>query len=66
MSTPIGSSNYQITYYKLTDTNSVLIKIKKEFETLFELFLERYRPYSSVGRSLSEPIFYKKDILKLF
>jgi hypothetical protein len=61
-----SNNTYQTAYFNLTDPSSKLITKKKEFENLFQLFLDRYRPYSSAGRSLSEPIFNIKDVMKLF
>ncbi len=62
MPVPAGSSNYDIAYYELTNPESNLNKEKAEFERIFQLFLNRYRPYSSVGKNLTEPIF---DIRKI-
>jgi hypothetical protein len=62
-------SSPQTTNYEnaraLIDENSELIKEKEKFESLFQTFLNRYRPYSSVGSSLSEPIIDLKQISRL-
>jgi hypothetical protein len=62
MPAPTGLSKYDRAYYNLTDPNSDLNMKKKKFEDLFDQFLTRYRPYSSVGKSLSEPVFNKRPI----
>jgi hypothetical protein len=65
MPSPTGSSNYDIAYYEIMNAESNLNKEKKEFERIFQLFIERYRPYSSVGSSLAQPIFDIRNILDL-
>jgi hypothetical protein len=65
MPAEIGSSNYQKAFYELTDEESKLVIEKKRFEEKFEQFLNRYRPYSSVGTTLSDPIFDKRDIISI-
>jgi hypothetical protein len=65
MPAPTGSSNYDIAYYELTNTESELNRAKNEFEIAFQRFLCRFRPYSSVGRNLTEPIFDIRNISEL-
>ncbi len=62
MSSQPTSNDYNSAIYQLTNDNSELILEKKKFEQLFQQFLDRYRPYSSVGTSLSEPIFDIKEV----
>ncbi len=65
MPAEIGSTNYERAFYELTDEESSLMIEKKRFEEKFQQFLRRYRPYSSVGSSLSEPIFDIRTIIDL-
>lgn len=57
MTLPANATSYQTAYYNLKDSQSELNIAKRKFENIFQLFLNRYRPYSSVGRTLTEPIF---------
>ena len=65
MPAPSGSSNYDIAYYELTDTNSNLNIEKAEFERIFQLFLNKYRVYSSSGNNLNEAVFDIRRISEL-
>lgn len=63
MPSPQGS-NYDIVNYHLTDSQSELVIAKKEFEDKFTLFLNKYRKYSSVGTTLTSPIFNIQSFIK--
>jgi hypothetical protein len=65
MPAPLGVSKYERAYYELTNSESELMKEKLRFETLFNQFLIRYRPYSSAGKTLAEPLFDKRRIMDL-
>jgi len=56
---------YDQVFYQLVDDNSELNRAKREYEEKLELFLQKYRPYSSVGANLTEPLINIKKISDL-
>jgi hypothetical protein len=60
-----GNITYSQVYIKLSETTSDLNTEKKRFEDTFQLFLNKYRVYSTVGKNLSDPVFDIRNISEL-
>ncbi len=57
-----SNSAYDRVLYQLVDSNSELNRAKREYEARIDTFLTVYRPYSSVGTNLTEPVVNIKNI----